>query len=263
MRDPVANISIRNLSVGYGSEVVISGLNLSVKGPGLVQIIGPNGAGKTTLIKAILGILKPLKGEIRINGRRVDGNPSVVGPIVGYVPQTFPLENDRYPLTPWELTLNYLLLHERKWPRLLASNRDKERVARALRAVGLPMEKWYERFWELSRGEKQRVLIARAIVHEPNILLMDEPLSSVDPLGRVELAKLIGNLSKGTLTIVSSHDPVLLLPYTKTILLLNRGYYIYGKPGEVLKVSVLKEVYGEAVLRLGDHVHICDSHLRS
>ena len=106
----------------------------------------------------------------------------------------------------------------------------------------------------------QRVLIARALVHDPQILLMDEPLSAVDPRGRAELARLIGGLGEEKLVIVTSHDPALLLEYTRSIILLNRRVVAVGPPSELLRIELLRKVYGGAAIILEPHVHICDSH---
>ena len=252
-------ISIENVTLTFGGESILSNLTLKLKGPRLVQIIGPNGAGKTTLFKVILGLVKPDSGRVLINGRDVTGKPSRVGPLVGYVPQITPLDRI-YPVTAWEVVFNSLLIHENRWPRLFATKDEIDRTKKVLEEVELPRDRWNKCFWELSGGERQRVLLARTMVYEPEILLLDEPLSSVDPLGKVELAKLIGDIAEKKLVIVTSHDPVLLLPYTDLIALLNRSYFIIGKPEEVLRLEILRNAYGESAVLLEEHVHISDSH---
>ncbi|OYT51552.1 hypothetical protein B6U66_03810 [Candidatus Bathyarchaeota archaeon ex4484_135] len=89
--------------------------------------------------------------------------------------------------------------------------------------------------------------------------MMDEPLSAVDPLGRAELAEHIGRLAEEKLIIVTSHDPTLLLPYTETIILLNRSFYIIGRPEEILTLENLTKVYGRSAIAVQGHVHICDA----
>ncbi|MCD6096190.1 MAG: ATP-binding cassette domain-containing protein, partial [Thermoprotei archaeon] len=158
----------------------------------------------------------------------------------------------------WEYVLMSRQLHKR-WPRITSEN-DKREVARILQLVGLEREAWKKPIRELSGGQRQRALIARALIYNPPILLMDEPLSSIDPKGKKELADLIGRLSIHRLVIVATHDPTMLLPYTKTVLLLNRHFYRIGKPEEVLEIENLRAVYGEAVIHLENHIHICDSH---
>ncbi|MEM2040271.1 MAG: metal ABC transporter ATP-binding protein, partial [Zestosphaera sp.] len=108
-----------------------------------------------------------------------------------------------------------------------------------------------------------RVLIARALIHEPKILILDEPFSSVDPAGRVSLASMMIKLlkSRSTTVIMSSHDPTLLLQHTDNLLLLGNGKWFFGSPGEILKENILKEVYGEAITTHEKHVHIHDYHV--
>lgn len=252
-------ITIDSLTVRLGYEEILSNLTVKLKGPSLIQIIGPNGAGKTTLFKAILGLIKPIRGKITINGIDTTAKPDKVGNLVGYVPQLMPLDS-HIPVTAWEVVLNSLLLHRRKFPRILAKKEESEKVKRTLNLVDVPEDRWHKPFFELSGGERQRVLLARALVYDPEILLLDEPLSAVDPLGKVELAGIIGELAESKLILVTSHDPILLLPYTDQIILLNRSYYVIGRPEEILKVEVLRNVYGESAIMLEGHVHISDEH---
>lgn len=254
-------VKVVDLTVGYGAEIVLEDMNLEFKGHGIVQVLGPNGAGKTTLLKSILGLIKPIKGRIYINGVDVTGSPEKAGVHVGYVPQIFSPSTTTYPVTPWELVESSLLLYRKQWPRLLAGRYAKRRVEEVLRLVGLPEEVWDKSIWELSGGQRQRVLIARALVHDPPILVMDEPLVSVDPAGRVGIAVLIGLLSEKKLIITSSHDPMLLLPYTKQIVMLNRRIYIVGKPEEVLTLENARKIYGESAIFVREHVHISDAHI--
>jgi len=251
-------ITLIDITVDYNGEIILKDLNAEFKGPGLVQVLGPNGAGKSTLFRTILGLVKPAKGTILIDGEDVTGNPLKAGRKIGYVPQIVLTEIEEYPLSTWEYILMSRQLHKR-WPRITSEN-DKREIARILQLVGLEREAWKKPIRELSGGQRQRALIARALIHNPPILLMDEPLSSIDPKGKKELADLIGRLSIHRLVIVATHDPTILLPYTKTVLLLNRHFYRIGKPEEVLEIENLKAVYGEAVIHLENHIHICDSH---
>jgi len=253
-------IAVENLTAGYGDEVIIENISFKIKGPALVQILGPNGAGKTTLLKAILGLIQPMQGRVVINGVDVTGRPEKAGLFVGYVPQLAIAEFSKYPITAWELVESSLLMHKKKWPRLFTRIEDRRRVEEALTTVGLPREFWKENIWHLSGGQRQRVLIARALVHDPPILVMDEPFSAVDPAGRIDLVQVIAELSKRKLVISTCHDPELLLSYTNTIILLNRKVFKIGKPEELLRIEEMKEIYGEAAILMHNHIHICDFH---
>ncbi len=251
-------IELRGVTVGYGGEPVLRGVRLVLRGPGLVQILGPNGAGKTTLLKTMLGLIKPMEGRVFINGEDVTGRPERAGRHVGYVPQLAAAARS-FPITAWELVETECLLRCARWPRL-PFDELRGRVQKVLERVGLPREAWRMPLWSLSGGQRQRVLIARALVHDPEILVMDEPLSAVDPVGKAELASLVGRLGSRHLVVVTSHDPMLLLPYTTMVVLVNRGIVAAGEPGEVLRPEVLSKVYGGAVIHVQEHYHIADEH---
>lgn len=258
---PKQQIILDNVTSGYNGEPIIEDINFKLEGPSLIQIIGPNGAGKTTLLKTIIGLIKPIKGKVIINGIEVTGRPEKAGRLIGYVPQMFISYTSNFPITVWEFIENSLLLYKKKWPRFFARKDDRKIIKSVLKAVGLPEEVWYENFWNLSGGQKQRVLIARALVHDPPILIMDEPLSAVDPLGKVELTNIINYLSRSRLVIVTCHDPMILLEHTDLVILLNRKIYAMGNPKEVLKLDKLRKIYGEACIQVSkNHVHIFDFH---
>ncbi len=251
-------IRVEDVAVGYGGERILDNLSFEYLGTGIIQILGPNGAGKTTLLKTILGLIKPWRGRVVINGEDVTGKPDRAGKYIGYTPQ-LSLHRIYYPVTLREL-VECCLVMKRKWPRLVLRREEKERVTRVLEQVGLPRESWDKDFNKLSGGQKQRGLIARALVWDPLILVLDEPFSNVDPTGKIELAELIAGFSRDKLVIVTSHDPMLLLKHTSRILLINRNVYVYGKPDEVLIPEIAEKIYGHAVIRVREHIHILDSH---
>ncbi|MEM3142640.1 MAG: ATP-binding cassette domain-containing protein, partial [Zestosphaera sp.] len=184
-----------DLTIGYAKPIV-DGINAVFREKTLTQIIGANGSGKTTLIKTLVGILKPLKGSIFLYEEDVTGSPERIGRYVGYVPQIFTPSYFPYPVSVEELIESSYLLYRRKWPRTLSSSDVKKRVEEVLDLVELDKSVKNKSFWELSGGQRQRVLIARALIHEPKILILDEPFSSVDPAGRVSLALMMIKLLK-------------------------------------------------------------------
>jgi len=239
-------------------NLLIKGLNLEFGEGDVLLLRGRSGSGKTTLIRTILGLLTPLKGKIIINGEDVTGDPSRAGKYAGYVPQITHAPGSRFPITVWEMVECCLMMRE-KWPRI-PRKKHRELVARILKSVGLDESYWHRNFWELSGGQRQRGFIARALVTDPPIIVMDEPLSSIDPAGRAELARRIGEIGHDHLLIITSHDPMLLLPYTNYIIMVNRGVYIAGPPEEVLTIENTRKIYGEAAIPVIKHVHIADSH---
>ncbi len=255
---PSPSLRVEDLTVAYDGHVVLKEINLSYAGKGLILVLGPNGSGKTTLLKTIAGMIRPLSGRVVINGLDVTGNPDSAGRMIGYVPQLISSEKG-HPITVGEMLEYEAKFYHRRWPRLIGKI-ERSLIENVMDMVGLDRSLWNKSFWDLSGGQKQRVLIARALLKKPPLLLMDEPLSSIDPKGRGEVSKLIGQLSRKSLIIVTSHDPVLLIKYTDRILLLGEGFYAYGKPEEILCMDVLEKVYGESAVRISDtHVHIADN----
>jgi len=250
-------VELIDLTVERGGRRVLDGVNAVFSGPGLVQVIGPNGAGKTTLFLTILGIIKPSKGVVRINDITVNNTSGKLSEVVAYMPQRFHTPSD-IPLTLWEFVEDYARIYRSSRKGNQGSMR--ERVASALRSVGLNSEVWDKKISELSGGQLQRALLARVLSVDAEILLLDEPLSNIDPDGRGLLAEVIGKVSREKLVVVSSHDPVLLLPYTSKVMVLGYGEYRYGDPGEILTKEVLAKIYRSCAIVLGEHTHIADWH---
>lgn len=240
-------LKVRDLSVARDSDIVIKNLSFEFEGPGLLQVIGPNGAGKTTLFETIIGFLKPVSGEVI-----VEGVPR--GKAFAYMPQNIEFPKDT------SLTVREFVEVKSKIYRGRVRQVDGNGVEEALEFAGLERELWNRRISELSRGQLQRALLARTIVSGAPILLLDEPLSNIDPKGRIDLSRVIAELSETRVVLVSSHDPYLLLPSTDKILLMNRGEYKYGSPSEVLSPEYLQRIYSGCLIVLKEMYHIADWH---
>ena len=174
---PKEVISIQHLWAGYDREPVLEDINLSVKELDFIGLIGPNGSGKTTLFKVLLGLLPPLRGEVRIMGKSVKKGRRYMG----YVPQKVEFDRD-FPINVWEVVRLGRLGRRRLLQRY--TTKDDKCVAEALHSVEMlhlrdtPMG-------ELSGGQQKRVYIARALAMQPQILLLDEPLASIDRRDRL------------------------------------------------------------------------------
>ena len=207
-------LSATNLRVRYGQRVALDDVTFDV-GEGAVGLLGPNGAGKSTLIRALLGFLRPETGEVRVLGNRVADDPLAVRQHLGFVPEV-----DCH--IPGMTAVAYIAYCGMLcgMPRTDATQRAHE----MLYFVGLGEER-YRNLEEYSTGMKQRIKIAQALVHDPKVLLMDEPTNGMDPRGRRELLDLIRDLAanKGMHILLSSH----LLPDVEfacsSVLMLHKG----------------------------------------
>ncbi len=195
MDEPWPLLEVRGVTFGYGREVVLEDVDLTVGGRDFLVLAGPNGGGKTTLLKLMLGLLSPWRGEVRRHLRRRRGG-------IGYVPQ-FSTFDRNFPLRVESLVLMGRLAHGGL---LRAYSRDDRReAARALHRLRLthlaklPIA-------DLSGGEAQRVLIARALAGDPEILMLDEPTASVDPNARDVLAAVLVELNRRIPVVVVTHD---------------------------------------------------------
>jgi len=224
--DPGALVSARGLAIIRGGRTLLSGVDLDVRRGEIVTLIGPNGAGKSTLVKLVLSILKPDRGTIL---KPADTR-------IGYVPQKF--EADRtIPMTV---------------ARFLALGNDAHagEVTKALAEAGVAHTA-NQQLTELSGGETQRVLIARALLRKPNLLVLDEPASGVDYAGEAELYDLIGALRDrhGLGVLLVSHDLHVVMAKSDRVLCLNGHVCCSGRPEAVARSSEYVRLFGPEAAR--------------
>ncbi len=211
-------LEIKNLWFKYTDEWILKEINLTLEDGKFMAIIGPNGGGKTTLLKLILGFLKPLKGEIKIYSKP----PLKAREMIGYVPQhtTFSLD---VPVNVFDVVLQGRL----KKGKFFHTKEDKKKADEILEKLNLHEFK-HRKIKSLSGGQRQKVLIARALVSEPKIMIMDEPTSAIDIKGQKEILDLIENL---TMTrIVVSHDIKILLRDVDKIAYIHKKAVIHEGP---------------------------------
>lgn len=234
MNDPL--IEIKNLSVNYGKINALRDLNFSVEKNDYIGIIGPNGGGKTTLIKTILGLIKPNSGEIKYCNKSLRKSNIRMG----YVPQINDI-NRMFPISVKEVVLSGRLTKEIK-PLFRYSDEDEEKVIDVLKIVGLYDLK-DRLISELSGGEFQKLLIARALTTNPDILLLDEPTAMVDVMSQKQIFNLIKKLSNNMTIILITHHVQMITKHVKKLIFLDKNILAEGDPNEVYKYAYIKPVH--------------------
>ena len=204
-----SKIVINDLSFSYGNNIVLKDINLTVKENQIITIIGPNGGGKTTLLRLIAGLLVPDKGKILINGNP----PKYNFGHIGYVPQHSHFDN-KYPITVFEVVLSGLIK-----PFGFYSKTDKLKTEKMIEYVGLESVK-NKSFNSLSGG--QRMLIARALVSDADILLLDEPTSNIDSNNEKNLGNLLKNISNKMTILIVTHDTGFVSSITDRVFCINK-----------------------------------------
>ena len=217
----MAQLICRDVSLGYEGHAILTGLNFSVGAGDYLCIVGENGSGKSTLMKTILGLQKPLAGEIAFG----DG---LKGSEIGYLPQQTAVQKD-FPATVWEIVLSGCQgragmrpCYNKADKALARENMEKMNVTQFTRRC----------YRELSGGQQQRVLLARALCATRKLLLLDEPVSGLDPKVTLEMYQLIEKLNRedGVTVIMISHDVSAALHYASHIL--HIGHHLFFGPKE-------------------------------
>lgn len=249
-------LEAKNLACGYQQSPVFSHVNLSLYPGQLAGLVGPSGSGKTTLIKALLGLVKPWAGEVCIQQQRLQAGRSPFK--MGYVPQVETVDWN-FPVTAEEVVMMGRYRKQRFFP--FPSKRDRILARELLRRVGV--EHVAKRsIGELSGGQQQRVFLARALVGEPDIVLLDEPTSSSDLHIQHELLHLLAELNTQGLTILlSTHDLNSVATHLPWVICFNHGIVTQGDPMDVFTPSTLAETFGGAMVvnHDGDRIMIAGS----
>ncbi len=227
------DIKISNLTKSYGSQRAVDSISFEVKTGEILGFLGPNGAGKTTTMKMITGYIDIQDGEVLIGGQSV--KTGTTKQYVGYLPEHNPLYTDMPVMDYLEFCAALQGVPKPQIP---------ERVREMVRVCGLDVEK-HKNIAELSKGYRQRVGLAQAMIHDPEILILDEPTTGLDPNQIVEIRELIRELGKEKTVILSTH----ILPEVEAtcdrILIINRGQIVADGTAETLR----KQAQGQQVLR--------------
>ena len=222
-------IEIKNLTVAYGENIALEDLNLNIEVGSLMALVGPNGAGKSTLIKTILKFLKQITGEIKINAKTL-----------AYVPQRNSVDWD-FPTTLFDVVEMGCYGRVRLFKRV--SKEEKQKVLKAIEQVGM-LEFKDRQISELSGGQQQRAFIARALVQEADIYLMDEPFQGVDSTTEKSIVEILKKLkSEGKTIIVVHHDLQTVPTYFESVALINKAVIVSGKVSEVFTQENIDVTY--------------------
>ncbi|MBQ9538505.1 MAG: metal ABC transporter ATP-binding protein [Treponema sp.] len=216
----MALITVQNLSLGYDSHAILEGLNFCVGAGDYLCIVGENGSGKSTLMRTLLGLQQPVSGSVRFDEGLRENE-------IGYLPQQTIVQKD-FPASVWEIVLSGC--QGRCGLRPFYSREEKAMAARNIDRMGISSlaGRCYR---ELSGGQQQRVLLARALCATRKALLLDEPVSGLDPNATAEMYALIQELNRGGITIIMvSHDISAAIRYASHILHIGNKVFFGSKP---------------------------------
>jgi len=230
-------ISIEELSFAYNGNVVLEDVNLSIGNREFVWVVGPNGGGKTTLLKIILGLLKPTRGTVRVLGR----SPARARRRIGYMPQYSHLD-PQFPVNVMDVVLMGRLNNGSKTGRY--RKHDKDIAENALQQVGL-WEMRNRSFATLSGGQQRRLLVARALACESEIMLLDEPTANLDLVVEKELYELLRKLNQSMTIVMVSHDPAFVSQFVERVVCVNRKVAVH--PTCEMEGEIMDELYGRRV----------------
>jgi ABC-2 type transport system ATP-binding protein len=227
------DIIVRNLTKRYGSQKAVDDISFEVKTGEILGFLGPNGAGKTTTMKAITSYLSPSSGSVHVGQYSISDQPEEVKKCIGYLPETNPLYEDM-PI------LDYLKF----CAQIQGIPKDKviDRIRYMVSVCGLEVEK-HKKISELSKGYRQRVGLAQALIHDPQVLILDEPTTGLDPNQIVEIRELIKKIGKEKTVILSSHILAEVEATCDRIMIINKGKIVAnGTPEQLRKKATGREI---------------------
>jgi zinc/manganese transport system ATP-binding protein len=255
---PLAECSIEldRVTIARGPRTVLADVSATIRKGEFIGVFGPNGAGKTTLLHAVLGLLRPASGEIRVHG----ATPRRGNRAAGYLPQQRAAIAD-LPLRAWDFVAS--ALDGERWGLPLVGRRGRQEVDRAIAAVGAD-ELAARPLSNLSGGELQRLLLAQALLGKPKLLLLDEPLVSLDPRYQQAVVALVKRIqsSEGMTVLFTAHDLNPLLGVMDRVLYLGHGRAALGTVEEVVTDRVLSGLYRTPieVLRVNGRILVVAAH---
>lgn len=215
------SLEIKNLSKKFGDQLALNDINISIPNHGIIGLLGPNGAGKSTLMKSIAGALNIEEGEVFFNGKSISENEIESKKRTGFLPENNPLYNEMYV----KEYLNFVAdIHKT----------SKEKVDEIIELVGITPEK-SKKIGQLSKGYKQRVGLAQAILHSPDLLILDEPTNGLDPNQILEIRNVIREIGKDKIVILSTHIMQEVEALCSRVILIHKGNIVQDSPIDEFK----------------------------
>ncbi|GAB4577470.1 MAG: metal ABC transporter ATP-binding protein [Anaerolineales bacterium] len=230
-------VELNHVSFGYGTEPVLEDINLHLHPGQFAALVGPSGAGKTSLLKLILGTLQPDHGEVCIQGQALNGQTA---PQVGYVPQLETVDWN-FPVTVEQVVMMGRVRKSGLWP--WPSTEDKRRMREVLEELEIAHLAG-RHIRDLSGGQQQRVFLARALISDPDLLVLDEPTTGVDMRTAENVLHLLAHLNQHGITVlITTHDLNAAAAHLPWIICLNRWVIAQGAPEVVFTEDILNQTY--------------------
>ena len=229
------SISVKNIVKTYGTQRAVDGISFEIPSGEIVGFIGPNGAGKSTTMKIITGFLSDFEGEVLVNGIDVRQNPIEVKKSIGYLPEHNPLYLEMY-------VKEYLMFVAK----IYGLNKNTEGIVNdIIKRVGLEKEV-HKKISMLSKGYRQRVGLAAVLVHDPKVLILDEPTTGLDPNQLIEIRSLIEAEGKSKTIMLSTHIMQEVEAICDRVIIINNGHIVANDTAENIKKDrSLEEVFHE------------------
>jgi ABC-2 type transport system ATP-binding protein len=242
------SISVKNISKIYGEQKALNTISFEINKGEIVGFLGPNGAGKSTMMKILTGYLSLTDGEAAICGLDVSENAQAIKSKIGYLPEHNPLYHDMY-------IKEYLTFVAKVY----GMDNVKERVAKMIEMVGLTPEQ-SKKIGDLSKGYRQRVGLAQALIHEPEVLILDEPTTGLDPNQIVEIRELIKNVGQDKTVMLSTHIMQEVQAICSRAIIINKGEIVADNSVE----NITKDDKDETkVLAVSFEKHLDEKMIRS
>ncbi|ERM82666.1 gliding motility protein GldA [Rhodonellum psychrophilum GCM71 = DSM 17998] len=229
------SLEVKNLTKMYGKQKALDGVSFVAERGQVLGFLGPNGAGKSTTMKIATGFILPDQGDVFVNGLSVLENPKEVSKLIGYLPEHNPLYPDMY-------IREFLTFIGGLYG--LKGKAAKDRIEELIPLCGLEVEA-HKKIHQLSKGYRQRVGLAKALIHDPEVIILDEPTTGLDPNQLVEIRKLIKNISANKTLILSTHVMQEVEAICEKVVIINQGKIVASD-----LLQNLKAEQGKAILML-------------